>query len=263
MPNNSSQPSINFNCAADFYDATRGFPPDQEQSIAQFIAGKSGLSASSNVLEIGIGTGRIALPLAQFVRRYNGIDISIEMMERLRQKQNGQPISLAEADATQLPFATGKFDAIIVVHVFHLVSSLEAVLSELKRVLRPEGVLIHGWNRGESGPLWHLRDSWRKAVQNPAKPLREWDTIDSVITDAGWLVEGATEAHSYTVAAVPQNTVTSFANRVWSATWKLSDEEHAAGLAAMQATLHELFADPLHPVEFETAFQMRRYRPGA
>lgn len=87
--------SINFDRASHFYDATRGFPPEVATQIGGFLAASGNLTHQNNVLEIGIGTGRIALPLAPYVGSIVGVDISRNMMLRLREKQNGASIHLA------------------------------------------------------------------------------------------------------------------------------------------------------------------------
>lgn len=253
--------SVNFDRAADFYDATRGFPLEQETPIAQFIAAVGMLTPTSEVLEIGIGTGRIALPLARLVERYYGVDLSTEMMARLRQKQTNQSIWLAEADASRLPFPNACVDAAVVVHVLHLVSDRTAVLNELRRVLRPGGRLIHCWNRGEDGALVTVREAWRTVVESNPRGRMESNNFDTTIQEAGWRADGDIYEHPYTITAIPENTVTGFANRIWSATWELSDEDHARGLAAMQAALAEHFPNPAAPVQINTAFQLRLYAP--
>jgi ubiquinone/menaquinone biosynthesis C-methylase UbiE len=67
--------SVVFDRAASFYDETRGFPPGEERSIAALISRVGHLGPDSRVFEIGIGTGRIALPLARHVRAVYGIDL--------------------------------------------------------------------------------------------------------------------------------------------------------------------------------------------
>jgi ubiquinone/menaquinone biosynthesis C-methylase UbiE len=56
--------SINFDRAASYYDETRGFPAGVEEQVGAFIAQSVNLDANSRVLEVGVGTGRIALPLS-------------------------------------------------------------------------------------------------------------------------------------------------------------------------------------------------------
>lgn len=79
----ASAQAVNFDRAAAFYDETRGFPIGVERQVAQLITKTAGLTPESRVLEIGIGTGRIARPLAQYVRGIVGVDLSRAMLQRL------------------------------------------------------------------------------------------------------------------------------------------------------------------------------------
>ena len=99
-----SPESLAFDRAAGFYDETRGFPPGAEQPVAALLCRVGNLTPGSRVLEIGVGTGRIALPLSQHVAAVYGLDLSRPMMARLRAKQADQPVYVAEGDAAQLPF---------------------------------------------------------------------------------------------------------------------------------------------------------------
>src|SRR5690242_11658674 len=135
--------SVSFDRAVDYYDQTRGFPPGVETQAAAAIARAGGLNGSEKVIEIGVGTGRIALPVAPYVNHYVGIDISIPMMKRLLSKRGTEPVSVTEGSATHLPFPDATFDAAVAVHIFHLIPDWQQALAELKRVLKPDGRLIH------------------------------------------------------------------------------------------------------------------------
>ncbi|MEL6527542.1 MAG: class I SAM-dependent methyltransferase, partial [Chloroflexota bacterium] len=109
--------SVNFDRAADFYDATRGFPAKIATYIGAFMAKEARLSAESVVLEVGIGTGRIALPLSKHVKGVAGVDISFEMQKVLLNKRTDEPVFPVQADGYRLPYADNAFDAVFVVHV--------------------------------------------------------------------------------------------------------------------------------------------------
>jgi SAM-dependent methyltransferase len=86
---------------AERYDSTlgdRGDPAVIEATV-DFLAELAGGGA----LELGIGTGRIALPLAQRGVRVHGIDLSPDMVAQLRTKPGGEAIPVAIGD-----FATTK-----------------------------------------------------------------------------------------------------------------------------------------------------------
>ncbi len=66
----------------------------------------SSRSRAAVALELGIGTGRIALPLAARGVRVHGIDLSPDMVAQLRRKPGGEDIAVAIGD-----FATATVDA--------------------------------------------------------------------------------------------------------------------------------------------------------
>jgi SAM-dependent methyltransferase len=86
------------------YDESTGDEFDQRviDATADFLAG---LAGDGPVLEFGIGTGRIALPLAQRGVEVQAIDLSPEMVAKLREKPEGADIPVTIGD-----FATSKVD---------------------------------------------------------------------------------------------------------------------------------------------------------
>lgn len=77
---------------AEFYDALHG------DSDPQAIATLAELAGQGPALELGIGTGRLALPLVQLGVRVHGIDASPAMVERLRRKPNGPAVGVTVGD---------------------------------------------------------------------------------------------------------------------------------------------------------------------
>jgi len=71
------------------------FAPSVVDPAVDFLAG---LAGEGDALELGIGTGRIALPLAQRGVRVKGIDLSEAMVERLRSKPGGAEIDVEIGD---------------------------------------------------------------------------------------------------------------------------------------------------------------------
>ena len=126
-------PSINFDRAAGFYDATR--PVDDAELNQTLELLSRTLDVPDSTLEIGVGTGALALPLADQGWRLTGVDISAAMLSRLVDKAGGRPpLALVRSDATALPFADGSFGGSYVRHVFHLIPQWRGVVAELCRV---------------------------------------------------------------------------------------------------------------------------------
>jgi SAM-dependent methyltransferase len=89
---------------AERYDETAAsmFAPDVVDPALDFLAD---LARGGNALELGIGTGRIALPLAARGVRVHGIDLSPDMVSQLRAKPGAEHIDVTIGD-----FATTKVD---------------------------------------------------------------------------------------------------------------------------------------------------------
>lgn len=135
--------SVNFDRAADYYDATRALPAATMEALTAMLAAE--LSARQPSLEIGVGTGRMALPLRDRGITLAGLDISGAMLARLVANAGGDPpVPLVQADATRLPLAAGSFGSVLAVHVLHLIPDWRAAVDEVLRVLRPGGALFAG-----------------------------------------------------------------------------------------------------------------------
>ena len=258
----SPEASIVFDRAAGYYDATRGFPPGVAGRVAELFAQAGGLGPASRVLEIGIGTGRIALPLAARVGAYAGADLSAPMLGKLVAKRGALPVHLVRADATRLPFKGGSFDAVVAVHVFHLIPGWRDVLAGAARALRPEGLLLHGADdhaRDGAGRRWRDRLDAQHGVQNVGVPRAK---LHNFPEEEGWRPAGA-ERLAFSRRTRPREMLELLAGRFWSTTWRLSDDELAAAVDALRADLLAEVGDLDREVEIETGFWVRAYRPPA
>jgi SAM-dependent methyltransferase len=74
----------------------------------------AGLAGEGPVLELGVGTGRVALPLAARGLQVHGIDVSEAMVERLRAKPGGETVRVTLGDFAEVP-VTGTFRLVFVV----------------------------------------------------------------------------------------------------------------------------------------------------
>jgi arsenite methyltransferase len=101
------------------------------------------LAESERALDIGSGPGLLAHDMAAAVGpegRVCGIDISEAMLAMSRKRCAGQPwVEFQTADATELPYPDGSFDAAVSTQVYEYVADIPAALAELYRVLRPGG----------------------------------------------------------------------------------------------------------------------------
>jgi SAM-dependent methyltransferase len=158
-PPRASVERVAFDRVADRYDETRGLSPEAERAVAELLEPE--LAVRKPCLEIGVGTGRIALPLARAGVPIVGMDLSVPMLARLRGKAGGRRIPLVLGDATALPFAEAAFGSGLVAHVLHLIPDWRGALTELLRVVRPGGVLLV-LQGGRTSLLGDVEDRFRQ-----------------------------------------------------------------------------------------------------
>ncbi len=126
---------------------------------------------SSSVLEIGCGTGIIALGVAPYVADVTGVDLSSEMIARANQKSHAANISNLNfrlADAYDLPFDDHTFDLVLLTNMLHIVADPEKVLQEAIRCVKPGGFLISVTDcLLESASFWFLLKLMTQKLRKP------------------------------------------------------------------------------------------------
>jgi SAM-dependent methyltransferase len=164
--------------------------------VAEAVTGR-------DALEIGCGTGLILERTAARARRATGIDLSAGMA-RFTTRQKG--LTVAQASATDLPFAAGSYDVVYSFKVLPHVPDLAAAVAEIRRVLRPGGrAFVEVYNP------WSLKALAARvtAVVGRAKPVYvRHDSLRAVrrALPEGWEVKAvrgvrifAPSKHAYTL----------------------------------------------------------------
>ncbi len=99
-------------------------------------------ACGSDVLDIGIGTGRASLPLARRGYNVTGIDSSQAMLDKCRELAGPVPITLLPGDVARLPLPNDSFDTVMALNTFAHFPHWREILKEWVRVVRPGGRVI-------------------------------------------------------------------------------------------------------------------------
>ena len=94
------------------------------------------------VLELATGTGLIAKHIVRSADHIEATDASQEMIEQAKQGVKSTKLHFSVQDMFHLPYADQSFDVVIVVNALHIVLEPEKALSEIRRVLKDDGVLV-------------------------------------------------------------------------------------------------------------------------
>lgn len=100
------------------------------------------ITPEMNVLEIACGSGQFTGRLAGRVNSWIATDFSPAMIEEAQEADLPENVELKVADATDLPFDDGAFDAVLIGNALHIISNPEAALAEAHRVLIDGGLLL-------------------------------------------------------------------------------------------------------------------------
>ena len=201
------------------YNQQRAHPPHVSQAIGDAIAQRAG---TRPVLEMGIGTGRIAKPIAQAGARVVGFDLSPQMLG-----EAANALSVTQADMHHMPYRADSFGIVIAVHVLHLADAWQTVLAEIARVLQRDGVFIQGndWVDPQS-VFGRLRNELRMhavrldpALMPPAAGISKADVLQQL---------GATHSEEVIVAEWEQtmsanDRLAMIEQRLDNESWILSD----------------------------------------
>ena len=150
----------------------------------------------TTVLDVATGTGDLAIAISTLnPMKIVGIDISEKMLEvgrfKVAAKGLDKLITLRRADAEKIPFSDSSFDAITVAFGVRNFENLELGLQEMKRVLRPGGImLILEFSHPTSFPMKQLYGIYSRLI----------------IPLMGRAISGNAKAYSYlpeSVAAFP------------------------------------------------------------
>lgn len=241
--------SLSFDSMVKLYDETRTFNRDCFDSALDFLADRFPPCDFGNVLEPGIGTGRIAVPLAERGYRITGMDISEEMLailkHRLAQPKEPLQISVQKADMTELQFSDAAFDMVVAVHLFWFIEEWRKAVDEILRVVRSGNpvVLMHT-GMGAEIPFLNNRYKELCAEQgHPIKPVGVKSTMEVIdyVTKLGCYVEQIRDRWRWTSHIRLDKALGYVKSRAYSFTTFAPDSVHATAIKRLESELNDQF----------------------
>ncbi len=160
-------------------------PPGEDTAFYRRLAAELGAGRPLDVLDLGCGTGQLALALAEDGHRVTGHDPAPAMLAVARGKPGAERIAWRDGAAEALPAAPAFDLAVMTGHVFQVLledAEIAATLAALHRCLRPGGRLafesrnpafrsFERWTPAESREVHALPDGGSVEIHNDVTPL--------------------------------------------------------------------------------------------
>ncbi len=151
-------------------DFWEGRGRDYEDAVERRVLRKLLPSAGARLLEVGAGFGRITDEYKMF-RQVVLLDYSLEQLQYARRRYGDDGYLYVAANAYQMPFQAGVFDAATMIRVIHHFENVPAVLGQIREVLRDDGsfILEYANKRNLKAMLRHLfsMNAWNPYTLDP------------------------------------------------------------------------------------------------
>jgi ubiquinone/menaquinone biosynthesis C-methylase UbiE len=160
-----------------------------------FLKSWASIPPQASVLDVACGTGELEqMILAENpTQKMVGVDISEKMLTIAQQKcSNSTNVSFQVASASALPFPHHHFDVVVSANAFHYFDHPEAALSEIRRVLQPNGsVVILDWCKDYL--LCRIFDAVLQFFDPAHKQCYTQAEFHQLLTSAGFRLDRATK----------------------------------------------------------------------
>lgn len=136
------------------YDKKHDFVTEYGKGLLEFVP----LNTEQAILDLGCGTGALTVQLADLCDRIVGVDSSHNMIHKA--KEQFSDIEFRVCDALALPFDK-EFDVVFSNAVFHWISDHDALLKNVRKVLKPQGLLVCEF--GAKGNIATIENAFARA----------------------------------------------------------------------------------------------------
>jgi ubiquinone/menaquinone biosynthesis C-methylase UbiE len=253
-------PASAFDRVAPTFDRHRALPPGVAAAVRAAIVAALHPVRAPRYLDVGAGTGRFGLAFVAAGDDYVGVDLSASMLGEFARHAAEQNITarLLQADAARLPFRNATFDAVLLMNVFGGLHDWRPFLTEVRRMLRPQGAVVVGRTQAPSDGL---DARMKQCAQDSLESLGvAQDRVNRRGDVVAWLDSHATRRTAVTAARwVANRTPRAFIARhrggarfsaLPSATQSLALRELETRAVAVFGSLDSDFAEP-HAFELD------------
>ncbi|MHA2246743.1 MAG: class I SAM-dependent methyltransferase [Candidatus Hodarchaeales archaeon] len=199
-----SSPRGCFDWASSFYDCTRAIPDELLKKTIETLLEKVDIKVYSRMLEVGVGTGRIAIPLSKKLNLNTvGIDISEKMLQKCREKITlDTNFQLIVADGHLLPFSRNQFDIFLTCHILHLLPDPFQFIKNIIPLLVQNGYYINLEAYVNYNQTLPFKIYYNKLAEAGYHHINKWESLRSelmiYLSERGWkhcqcIVEGEGE----------------------------------------------------------------------
>src|SRR4030042_3951519 len=149
-------------------------PEKLRTSGAIEIRKRLGGISGGRILDVATGSGDFINTLMKMLKNYDcfiGIDTSRKDLETAKKRFEGKPVEFLEMDAEHLKFEDNSFDTVCTGYSLHHFRNIDRVLSETKRVLKPDGYFLvqEEFSAGEQSEAQRtdiLRHHWYSEIDS-------------------------------------------------------------------------------------------------
>lgn len=229
---------------AELYDKGRSLPDHITGLWMDIIKRYSGAQEGAKVLDLGCGTGRFTIVMANELRyRMVGADSSEAMLIKARGKDTTKSITWDCLDAQNLTYTDKTFDVVFMSHLLHHVDSPAKVISESKRVLKDSGAILVRY-----GPMEYIRNDVEHTFFFEVLDIDEprtltIETVEKLLSDAGFsgIRTEVIKQQTYNNSAAH---LESIRNKHTSVMTMISQESYEQGLKKLSEYIEENRDDP-------------------
>jgi ubiquinone/menaquinone biosynthesis C-methylase UbiE len=143
------------------------------------------------ILDAGCGTGIFTLDILSHGSQVVGLDISLPMLMRAREKLRGYPFQMVLGDLLKLPFQENIFDKVVSVTALEFIEDAKGAVKELFRVTKKRGCVVVAtlnslspWASRRKAEAKRKHTLFEKAVFRSPDELRSLTPLEGVVRTA-------------------------------------------------------------------------------